>query len=95
MTTIETAAADVHAAAATTDTDHEALLTIAIADDPRVRETLVDGCMEEDEAGAARTTDTGTDLGGSPEGDLDHAPNLHPHEKTSTRRRPPITPRKK
>lgn len=38
MTTIETAGADVRAAAATTDTDHAALPTIAIADDRRVLE---------------------------------------------------------
>lgn len=36
---IETAGADVHAAAATTDTDHAALHTIAIADDLRVLES--------------------------------------------------------
>lgn len=90
-----TAGADVRAAAATKDTDHAALLTIAIADDQRVPETLVDECMAEGEAGAERTTDTGRGRGESPEGDLDHAPNPHPHEKTSTQRRPPITPRKK
>lgn len=67
---------------------------IAIAGDLRVLASLVDGCMVE-EAGAARMTDTGRDLGESPEGDLDHAPNPHPHEKTSTQHRLPIIPRKK
>lgn len=36
---IETAGADVHAAAAMTDTDHAAPLTIAVADDLRVLES--------------------------------------------------------
>ncbi len=39
MTTTETVAAGVHAAAAMTDTDHAALLTTAIADDRRVLES--------------------------------------------------------
>lgn len=93
-TTIETADADVHAAAATTDTGHAALLMIAIAGDLTVLESL-DGCMEEEEAGAVRVTDTGRGLGESLEGDHAHAPNLHLHERASTQRRPPITPRKK
>lgn len=38
MTTIEMAGADVPAAAATTDTDHAALLMTVIADDLRVLE---------------------------------------------------------
>ncbi len=38
---------------------------------------------------------TGRGLGESPEGDLDHAPNLRLREKPSTQRRPPITPRRK
>lgn len=95
MTTIEMAGADVPAAAATTDTDHAALLMTVIADDLRVLEALVDGCVEEEEAGVARMTDTGRGLGESPEGDPDHAPNLHLHEKTSTQHRLPITPRKR
>lgn len=93
MTMIETAGADVRAAAATTDTDHAAPLTIAGADDLRVLESLVDECVQEEEAGAARMIGRG--LGESPEGDLDRAPDPHLHERTSTRRRPPITPRKK
>lgn len=92
-TTTETAGAGVHAAAATKDTDHAALRTIAIAGDLRVPESLVDGCMEGEEAGAARTTDTGRGPGESPEGDL--VLNPHPREKTSTRHRRPITPRKR
>lgn len=92
---IATTGADVHAAAATTDTDHAARLMIVIADGRRVLESLVDGCMREEEAGAARTTDTGRGLAESPEGDLDHAPNRHLRERTSTQRRLPITPRKK
>lgn len=95
MTTIETAGADVHAAAATTDTDRAVLLTIDIADDLRVPESPVDGCMEEEEAGAARVTDTDRGLGDTPEGDLDPGPNLLLHEKMSTRRPLPITPRRK
>lgn len=83
----ETAGAGARAAAATTDTDHAALLMTAIADDRRVLESefcflcdllvltyflqlylivsfsflssgLVDECMEEEEAGAARMTGT-------------------------------------
>lgn len=95
MTMIETVGADVHAAAATTDTDHAAPLTIAVADDLRVLESLVDECVEEEEAGAARMIDTGRGLGESPEGDLDRAPDPHLHERTSTRHRPLITPRRK
>lgn len=39
MTTIETADADVHAAAAMTDTGHAALQMIAVTDDLRVLES--------------------------------------------------------
>lgn len=84
--------ADVRAAAATTDTNRAALLTIATAGGPRVLASLVDGCMQ-GEAGAARMKDTGRGLGESPEGG--HAPNPHLREKPATRRRLPITPRKK
>lgn len=92
---IETAGADVHAAAATTDTDHAAPLTNATAGDRRAPENPVDACMEEEEAGVGRTTDTGRGPGESREEDLDHAPSLRPHEKTSTQRQLRITPRRK
>lgn len=92
-TTIETAGAGGHAAAVTTDTGRAARLTIAAADVQRVLESLVDGCMEEEEAGAARMKDTSRDPGESPESDP--APDPHLHERTSNRRPPPATLRKK
>lgn len=95
MITIETAGAGGHAAAATTDTGRAALLTIAAADVQRVLETLADGCMREGGAGAARTTDTSRGLGERPERDPDRAPGPDLHEKPSSRRPPPDTPRKK
>lgn len=95
MTTIETVGADVHAAAAMRDTDRAVLRMITGADDLRVLETLVDECLQEEGAGAVRMNDTGRGLGESPEGDLDHTPDLQPHERTSTRLHLPITLRKR
>lgn len=92
---IETAADADHAAAATTDTGRAALLTTAVAGDRRALESLVDGCTEEEEAGAARKTDTSRGLGESPEKDPDRGPDRRPRERPSTRRRPPTTPRRK
>lgn len=94
MTMIETAGADVRAAAATSDTDHAVLLMIGIAGDLIALETL-GGCMEEEEAGAVRVTDTGRGPGESLEGDRAHDPNPHLHERVSTQRRPPTTLKKK
>lgn len=92
-TTIETAGAGDRAAAATTDTDRAALLTIAGADGPRVLESLVDECMEEEGAGAVRMKGTGSGRGENPE--EDRAPGPRRHGKTSTRLRLPISPRRK
>lgn len=95
MTTTGTAGADDPAAAAMTDTDHAAPRTSAGPGGLRVRENLVDGCMEEVEAGVVRMTDTDQGLEENPEGGLDHAPDPRLRKKTSTRLQPPITPRTK
>lgn len=95
MTTIEMAAADARAAAATKDIDHEVHPMNDDADALKVLETLVVGCMQEEEAGVMRMTGTGRGLEESPEGGLDLIPDLQVHERTSIHRRPPITLRRK
>lgn len=68
---------------------------IATAEDLRVHGSLEDERIEEEGAGAERTTGTDRGLAESPEADLAPAPSQPLHERTSTRRQPPITQKKK